>query len=181
MEDSSVFSIQWTDIPEQLSIGLTPGKVLESYLKAVRRMTGGLITAEHIGEGLNFLFLWYFPLLTFLPPEFSVREEGDSVTLRISGGFLVQRDQCHRGEMLLATRKLHDGFTRVTIRLSDYCPLILGSQRPSMLRRWLYRLTQAYIHKVVTVRFLARLYRELGGNASCVKTLRVDVRDGRKT
>lgn len=181
MDDSSVFSIQWSDIPDKFAAGLTPATVLESYLKDVRRMTAGLITPLQTKEGLGFLLLSRLPLLTFLTPEFSISEEGDSVTMRICGGILVQRDQCHRGEMLLATRRLPEGFTRVTIRLSDYCPLLLGSQRPSLLRRWLYRLTQAYIHKTVTVRFLARLYRKLGGRVTSVRTVHVDVREGRKT
>jgi len=69
----------------------------------------------------------------------------------------------------------------VTLRLSDYCPLLLGSQRPSGIRRWLYRLTQATLHRLVTIRFLALLYRQLGGAARRVESVPVQVRAGKDT
>jgi hypothetical protein len=67
---------------------------------------------------------------------------------------------------------------RIGLRLSDYCPLLLGSRTPSLLHKWFYRLTQAAIHKIVTVRFLVRLYRERAGKNACCRVVRVNVRDG---
>lgn len=177
MEDNSVFSIQWTDLPLELAGGMTPQRLLEAYLNAIRRMTCGLIQPKVASDGISFRLLGRLPLLCFLRPE----PEGDWLALRICGGLLVQRDQCDRGELAFSCQPLPDGQIRVTLRLSDYCPLLLGSQRPSFVRRWLYRLTQASLHRLVTVRFLARLYRELGGTAKKVQTVQVQVQQGRNT
>ncbi|QOX77715.1 hypothetical protein FY034_01765 [Trichlorobacter lovleyi] len=176
-EDSSVFSIQWTDLPSELAGELTPSCLLERYLDAIRRMTWGLIRPKVTAVGISFGLFGRLSLLCFLKPE----PEGDWLALRICGGLLVQRDQCERGELAFRCEPLPDGPVRVTLRLSDYCPLLLGSQRPSVVRRWLYRLTQATLHRLVTVRFLALLYRELGGGLRRVETVQVRVREGRVT
>lgn len=177
VEDNSVFSIQWTDLPAELAGELTPTYLLERYLDAIRRMTRGLIQPWVTDDGVVFRLLGRLPLLCFLRPE----PEGDWLALRICGGLLVQRDQCDRGELAFHCAPLPDGPVRVTLRLSDYCPLLLGSQRPSIVRRWLYRLTQATLHRLVTIRFLALLYRELGGVARRIETIQVQVRSGRDT
>lgn len=177
MEDNSVFSIQWTDLPAELAGELTPPYLLERYLDAIRRMTRGVIQPRVTDDGVVFRLLGRLPLLCFLRPA----PEGDWLALRICGGLLVQRDQCDRGELAFHCEPLPDGPVRVTLRLSDYCPLLLGSQRPSIVRRWLYRLTQAALHRLVTIRFLALLYRELGGIAGRIETIQVQVRSGRDT
>jgi hypothetical protein len=176
-EDNSVFSIQWTDLPPDLSAGLTPARVLQLYLLAIKRMTGGLIQPVETVEGVSFCLFGQLSLLCFLPPV----PEKTGVALRICGGLLVQKAQCDRGELLVQCEALPEGSTRVTLRLSDYCPLLLGSQRPSVLRRWLYRLTQAALHRLVTVRFLSLLYRQLGGVARTVETVQVKVLAGKRT
>ena len=176
-EDSSVFSIQWTDLPLELAQGMTPQRLLEAYLRDIRRMTWGLIQPKVTDDGIAFRLLGCLPLLRFLRPE----PEGDWLALRICGGLLVQRDQCDRGELAFRCEPLPSDAVRVTLRLSDYCPLLLGSQRPSIVRRWLYRLTQAALHRLVTIRFLALLYRELGGIARTVETIQVQVKNGRDT
>jgi hypothetical protein len=57
--------------------------------------------------------------------------------------------------------------------------LILGSHSPSPVRIWLYRVTQAAIHRLVTVRFLSLLYHELAGPSAAVQVVNVAVRTGR--
>ena len=71
-----------------------------------------------------------------------------------------------------------NGGVKVTLQLSDYFPRLLGSRTPSLPRKWLYRLTQALIHRIVTVRFLARLYRELEGEKVRFRTVKVYVQSG---
>lgn len=179
-QDSSVFSIQWTDLPA----GLPPFSghdLLQRYLSDVQRLTGGLISPAVSAQGVSFCLARRLALLTFLPPETVSTDSGNGMALRICGGLLVQREQCERGELLLLTQQLPDGCQRVTLQLSDYCPLLLGSPSPSLFRRWLYRLTQAAIHRLVTTRFLIRLYRNLAGPAACIRTRQVTVRDGRQT
>ena len=104
-------------------------------------------------------------------------EEGSSLVLRICGGFLVQKHQCDRGELRFMAEHETSG-TRVTLQLSDYCPLILGSSSPSKIRYWLYRLTQALIHRLVTVRFLVLLYRDYAGHSACVNVVAEKAREG---
>jgi hypothetical protein len=181
VEDNSVFSIQWTDLPPDLITDLTAARVLDYYLAAIKRLTFGLVRPASNTEGVSFLLLGRIPLLSFLPAAASVTEEGQGLSLRICGGQLVQQAQCDRGELSILLQSLPDGGLRVTLRLSDYCPLLLGSQRPSIIRRWLYRLTQAALHRLVTIRFLALLYRELGGTARSIKTIQVQVREGQLT
>lgn len=177
VEDSSVFSIQWLDLPAELADGITPETVLQQYLTAIHQLTFRLIRPDSADGEVRFLLFGQFPLLCFTGPL----PEGSGLALRICGGLLVQQDQCDRGELLFQCEQLPDNGLRIILRLSDYCPLLLGSRRPSYLRRWLYRLTQATLHKLVTVRFFALLYRKLGGRATRIKTVPVEVIQGRKT
>lgn len=179
-EDNSVFSIQWTDLPPGLP-QISGQELLQHYLRDILQQTWGVVRPIVSDQGVAFALAGRLPLLTFLPPEPVARAEGTGLALRICGGWLVQPAHCERGELLLLTDPLPDKGQRITLRLSDYCPLLLGSPRPSWLRRWLYRLTQAAIHRLVTIRFLARLYRLVAGPAACVRTVVVAVRDGRRT
>ena len=180
-EDNSVFSIQWVDLPPEISSQLTAERLLTHYLEAVRTLTAGLVQPVSSEQELAFCLAGRLPLLTFLPAEPVVTPEGSGLALRICGGLLVQPAQCERGELLLLLSQLPEKGQRITLRLADYCPLLLGSSQPSWIRRWLYRLTQAAIHRLVTVRFLVRLYRSLGGTGTIIRTVQVNVRNGRRT
>jgi hypothetical protein len=175
VEDSSVFSVQWSILPEAIAAGLTPRHLMERYLSYISRATLTAIRPSESAHGVEFRLLGSrLSLISFLPPE----EEDESVTLRICGGLLVQSRQCDRGEMRFSVEPAPEG-VKVSLQLSDFCPLILGSPAPSALRRWLYRLTQATIHRLVTIRFLALLYRDLAGSSAPVRVVDVNVRDGR--
>lgn len=179
-EDNSVFSIQWTDLPGNLA-PLSGHDLLQRYLVDIARQTAKLVRPLRSEQGITLMLAGKLPLIRFLPPEQVDTPEGSGLALRICGGWLVQPSQCERGELLLLTADLPDGGQRITLRLAEYCPLLLGSPRPSWLRRTLYRLTQAAIHRLVTVRFLARLYRERAASDACVRTVQVSVRKGRQT
>lgn len=175
MEDSSVFSVQWSLFPPALAAGLTPDLLLERYLSYLQRCTFGLIRPTTTGTGIEFRLLGSrASLISFAPPS----REGSGIALRICGGLLVQPRQCHRGELRFSVHPEPSG-TRVELRLSDFCPLILGSPTPSRLRYWLYRLTQAAIHRLVTVRFLVLLFRERAGCTAPVRVSAARERDGR--
>lgn len=174
--EGTVFSIQWTIFPPEVAPGLTATALLERYLTHIRRFTLSIVRPHVAPEGVFFqLAGTKWSLLTFLPVE----AEGDRVRLRISGGFLVQREECRSGEISFSVEPVPTG-SRAAVTLRDFCPLLLGSRRPSLLRKWLYRLTQAYIHRLVTVGFLARLSRELLGRGRCVRVVDVHVRDGER-
>jgi len=175
VEDSSVFSSQSTVFPPELASGLTPSYLLERYLSYIRGTTLSIIRPFTSENGIEFrLIATRWSLVCFLPPT----EEVGSLVLRICGGLLVQKHQCDRGELRLTAEHITSG-TRVTLQLSDYCPLILGSPSPSKIRYWLYRLTQALIHRLVTVRFLVLLYRDYAGSSACVKVVAKKDREGR--
>jgi len=177
LDDASVFSVQWSVFPEALAPSLTAERLLERYLAYIRGCTAGCIRPHVTPDGIEFRLLSSrLSLITFLPPAM----EPEATVLRICGGLLVQQRECGRGELRFGAVR-EPGGVRVSLQLSDFCPLILGGRSPSRLRRWLYRGTQAFIHRLVTVRFLAMLYRELCGASARVRVVPARVRDGRPT
>lgn len=177
-DDGSVFSVQWTVMPERHTAKLTPHFLLERYQAYLRHVTLSLVRPLRTGEGLAFRLLsTKVALLTFAAPTFSSEKGINAVTLRICEGHFVQAECCNRGKFSFMTEPA-DGGVKITVQLSEYYPRLLGSRAPSLSRKWLYRLTQAWIHKVVTVRFLASLYRELEEKGACFRVVKVSVRKG---
>ncbi|NVO00092.1 MAG: hypothetical protein HXX17_12255 [Geobacteraceae bacterium] len=180
-EDRSVFSIQWITIPHEHSTGLTSEKLLSDYLSYIEKVTLRLIKTRMNAEGVTMRLSPAGPDLISLAHPVTVRSEnGTRTTLRICGGFLVQPGECNVGQLDFLTESVPSG-TRVALRLADYCPLLLGSRKPSLFRRWLYRLTQALIHKVVAVRFLAMIYRTSTGKGLKKGAVKVAIRSGDPT
>lgn len=178
VEDSSVFSIQWSVFPEQIACGLTAEDLVMRYLQYIRAFTASIIRPEVSPEGIRFrLMSSQLNLITFIPLVLKTDDNGSSAVLYVNGGLLVQPRECDRGELLFKVEKA-DGGVRVSLQLSDFCPLLLGGPSPSFVRRWMYRLTQAAIHRLVTVRFLALLYRTLGGPAAKLRIVKASVRSG---
>jgi len=174
-EDSSIFSVQWTDLPTAIAGSLSAEELLRRYLGYVRKCTLTLIRPITLESGIEFrLICTGLSLISFLPPA---RTDG-FVTLHICGGFLVQPRQCDRGELRFGAEPALES-VRISLQLSDFCPLILGSDSPSPLRLWLYRFTQAALHRLVTVRFLALLYHELVSPHAKVRIKNIVVRAGR--
>jgi len=178
MQDATVFSRQQMDLPWPMAEGLSPATLLERYMAHIRRFTLGIIQPTRSEHQVLFrLAGTRLALLAFEPPKLSQTGDETSLTLAICGGMLVQRDSCDRGELVFSCTPLPQGM-RLSLSLSDYCPLLLGSPTPKKWRKTLYRLTQAAIHKVVTVRFLKRLHREHVGQKACCRVVRVPWREG---
>lgn len=174
LDDNSVFSVQWSVFPSQIASSLTAGKLMLRYLDYIHSCTLTVIRPLQREDGIEFRLLGSrLSLISFLPPVF----EKDDLVIRICGGFLVQPRQCHRGELRFTVENRPEGVL-VSLQLSDFCPLLLGSPTPSRTRFWLYRLTQAAIHKLVTLRFLTLLYRELYGSSARVRVVAARVREG---
>jgi hypothetical protein len=180
VEDSSVFSIQWSLFPARIATGLTPRRLLDCYLAYIRRATLSIIRPYESAAGIEFRLLGSrLSLISFQPAIIETIDiDRTCALLRISGGLLVQPRQCNRGELRFGIEP-DRGDVRVSLQLSDFCPLILGGPSPSTVRRLLYQLTQAAIHRLVTIRFLVLLYRDLAGSSSAVRVVNVKVRDGR--
>ena len=177
-EDGSVFSIQWAVMPERHAATLTPHFLLERYQAYLRHVTLSLVRPMLTGGGLAFRLLsTNVALLTFAAPAFYSENGIHAVTLRICEGHFVQAACCNRGKFSFMAESV-DGGIKISVQLSEYYPRLLGSRSPSLSRKWLYRLTQAWIHKIVTVRFLKNLYRELEEKGACFRVVRVCVRKG---
>jgi hypothetical protein len=179
VEDSSVFSIQWSTFPAAITSGLTLRHLLNRYLAYIRSATLSIIRPYESAAGIEFRLLGSrLSLISFQPAIIETADETSGFTLlRICGGILVQPRQCERGEFRFSIEPVQDG-VQVSLQLSDFCPLILGGPSPSPVRRLLYQLTQAAIHRLVTIRFLVLLYRDLAGRSSAVRVVNVKVRDG---
>ncbi|WP_298271165.1 hypothetical protein [Geobacter sp.] len=173
-EDSSVFSVQWTKLPRRLAAGVTPDWLLDRYLAWIRSFTLTMVRPCRTEDGIEFRLAGTAKsLLRFTAPRRLREAEQDSLSLAICGGMLVQPGQSRRGSLTFAVASEREE-VRLTIRLNDYFPLILGSASPSRLRKILYRFTQASTHKVVTIRFLARICRHLGGGDGRVRVIRAE-------
>ena len=172
-EDSSVYSVQWMTISPLLAGAVSPCALLARYLAHIRRFTFSVVRPLASDHGIEFRLLnSRTSIISFAMPVYLEEGETSSGVLRINGGVLVQPGECDRGELSFISEMCGEG-VKVVIRLSDYCPLLLGARKPRRWRKVLYRLTQASIHKLVTVRFLSRLYRELAGAGGRVRVVRV--------
>jgi hypothetical protein len=180
-EDHSVFSLQMVVIPTGNYTELTSVELLRLYLDYIQRVTFGLIRPRETPEGIQFsLAGTKLALIEFLPPQTEKSGETQKTTICICGGFLVQPQECDRGQLDFIIETVPAG-RRIILKLSDYCPLLLGNNRPSLWRKLLYRLTQAYIHKVVTVRFIAMTYLKITGRRPSSEVISVAVRHGKNT
>lgn len=178
LTDASVYSVQWLEIPARYAAGVSAPLLLDHYFRTIRGCTCQLIRPVIDDTGVHFrLLTTSFALLSFSPAEFSADGSGEAVNLSISGGLLVQAGECDRGSFSIICQPGQD-LVRITVQLSDFCPLLLGSRSPSRIRKLLYRLTQAYIHKVVTVSYLSSLYRKLTGLKIRARVKKVQVREG---
>jgi hypothetical protein len=181
LRDSSVFSIQWMVLPQSYSDTLSPSYLLERYLNYIRFFTLSLIRPCRTDTQMEFRLLnSRISLISFTYPTFVETDLSQSASIAICGGVLVQGENCHRGELSFITKPVKNGL-KVILQLSDYCPFLLGSDKPSRWRKLFYRMTQAYIHKIVTVRFLARLYHDLEGVSPSIRVVKVKVMKGEDT
>ena len=133
LEDSSVFSIQWLVLHPRHATNVTPDYQFEQYLHHIRAFTLSLIQPQRTNSGLEFRLLGTpLSLISFSAPKASTNNRSSSLTLRIAGGFLVQQENCKRGELSFISKPVTSGL-KIILQLSDYFPLILGIQAPS---RW---------------------------------------------
>lgn len=180
-EDHSVFSLQMVVIPRGKHPEITSAELLRLYLAYIKRFTLGLIRPDETPEGIQFrLAGTERAIIQFSPPLTEKYGENQKTTICICGGILVQPKECDRGQLDFIIEAVPSG-TRVILKLSDFCPLLLGNSRPSCWRKWLYRLTQAYLHKIVTIRFIAMVYRKITGSRLSREVISIAVRQGHNT
>jgi len=177
-QDASVYSVQRLVVAERYAHLVTARLLFDRYLELVRDCTFSIIRPVIGSDGVQFrLFASSLALLSFAPPEYLCGQGTGAVHLRINGGLLVQARGAGRGTFSFLTDR-EEGGLRITVQLSDYCPLLLGGARPSLLRRLFFKITQGYIHKAMTVRFLSGWYRELTGEKVRARVKQVRVKEG---
>jgi hypothetical protein len=175
----SIFSIQQLLLPADPGLTISSPELLRLYLEYIERFTLGIIRVRTTADSIDFcLSLFGVVIIRFGAAQHVAANGIETSTLRISGGVLVQPKECLGGGELVFTVAQHDSGALMSLQLVDYCPLLLGSKRPSLLRKWLYRLTQAYIHKVITIRFLRMVYQQLTGKKLPRGTVPLAVRKG---
>jgi len=176
--DHSVFSIQWVVIPPEFDFASSSAELLDWYLAYIEKCTLKLVQVVRRSDGVEFrLRTTPLALIRFCQPQLLESADEERTVLQISGGFLVQRKQCDRGQLEIIVERAPTG-SRLILKLSDYCPLLLGSDTPSLGRKWLYRFSQAYIHNIVIVRFLAKVYRQVTGRPVRKGVVKMVVRQG---
>lgn len=160
-KDGTVHSHQWIVLPAACAADLSVEDIVARYLAFLRSCTLALVNPERDADGIA-LRLLGLPLIRLCLPVVTRNETATHADLFINGGFLVQRDSCSRGQLRFSMISAPEQM-RIEIRLSDYCPLLLGYHTPTRFRKWLYHITQASIHKLVTIRFMATLCSDLTG------------------
>jgi hypothetical protein len=176
--DGTVHSHQWIVLPAKYAPDLAVEEIVARYFAFLRFCTLGLVNPERNADGIALRFLG-LPLICLCLPVVTRNETATHADLLINGGLLVQRDSCTRGQLRFSIISAPEQI-RIDIRLSDYCPLLLGSHPSTRWRKWLYHITQASIHKLVTIRFLASLCSDLTGIKppfNIVKNSRTDAED----
>lgn len=173
--DGTVHSHQWIVLPADCAAGLSVKDIAARYLAFLRFCTLGLVNPERKADGIALRFLG-LPLICLCLPVVTRNGKATHADLFINGGLLVQRDSCSRGQLrfsLISTPRQ----IQIEVRLSDYCPLFLGTRTPTRFRKWFYHVTQASIHKLVTIRFLARLCSDLTGIKPPVNVIKKSLAD----
>lgn len=177
--DGSFFSVQWADLPTLADTELDCREVARRYYQFIRRVNLSLIRVEENETSVAFE-LWPFRhhLLRFEKPVSHAGEKGESITLHISGGSLVQPGYLNCGELMFRVEE-RSGRQRVTLQLSGFYPRLLGNPPPSPIRRHFYRLTMGAFHRLLSIRFLLGLLRDAMGQPAPWKLNRAVVRSGK--
>ncbi len=162
----SVFSRQCIKIPHIDKALITLPFLVDSYMAYIRKCTLSIVQpVQSRGKTTFALFGSSFPLLIFSGPEFSTNDLSQTAALRIEGGLLVQRNECDKGMFSLIIELVEEG-VQIAVQVCDYCPLLLGGPKPSPVRKWIYRWTQAFFHRMIVSGFLCHLSRRLeSGNS----------------
>ncbi|HWI41918.1 MAG TPA: hypothetical protein VNX25_10565 [Verrucomicrobiae bacterium] len=154
LDDASVTSVQWVTLPGSAP---QPQELLARYLEHVRSCTLGIVRPA-ISEG-TLRFRVAGTRLSLL--EFALPPGAPPLPLPITGGLLAGSAPEGTGTLEFSVRRGRRG-SRMAVRLCGYHPALLGRGRPRMYRKLLYGLTQAYIHRLVTVSFLRNICRTCG-------------------
>lgn len=142
-------------------------RLARSYWRYLTRVSLGLIRVVYAPHSRTVVLLTSrLPLLRFRAPEYEAAGDGGSVTWRIERGLLVAREGRGKGYLRIAVRRLEQESTAqaeglaalgLVVEVRNFYPWLRGSGRFARFGAWLYRQTQARIHRRVTFGFLRSL------------------------
>jgi hypothetical protein len=173
-EDGSVTSKQVADIylPESELDRIWNIEYLErlarTYWRFLTRVSLGLIRVKYTPESREIVLLTRpFKLLTFKAPEYETESRLGRVTWRIDRGFLVAPRGRGKGYLRIEVERREDWsdgpggmqVARVSSEVGNFYPLIAGWGWFAKIGRVVYRITQLFIHVIVTEAFFRSLAR----------------------
>src|SRR3954454_1689975 len=172
--DGSVTSKQVADIhlPQSELDSIWSVEYLErlarTYWRFLTRVSLGLIRVKYTPEAREIVLLTRpFKLLTFRAPEYETETRLGRVTWRIDRGFLVAPRGRGKGYLRIEVERREDWtdgpggmqVARVSSEVGNFYPLIRGWGWFAKIGRVLYRITQLFIHVIVTDAFFRSLAR----------------------
>ncbi len=157
--DGAVRSVQTAELsmpPDRLASLWSPANLenlARTYWAYLSRVTLGLIRVVYGVDERAVVFLGRpLTLLRFEAPEYSLDGNRGSVRWQIRDGLLVARGGRGSGYLALDVHRLEDDKVRIEVEVANFYPAIAaGFSMP------VYRLTQAFIHVLVTHAFLRSL------------------------
>jgi hypothetical protein len=191
--DGSVTSKQVADIylPESELDRIWNVEYLErlarTYWRFLTRVSLGLIRVKYTPQSREIVLVTRpFKLLTFHAPEYETEPRLGRVTWRINRGFLVAPRGRGKGYLRIEVERREDWsdgpggmqVARVSSEVGNFYPLIAGWGWFAKIGRYVYRLTQLFIHVIVTEAFFRSLAR-LDLEASVVGAMRAQADEAR--
>jgi hypothetical protein len=173
-EDGSVTSKQVADIylPESELDRIWNVEYLErlarTYWRFLTRVSLGLIRVKYTPQSREIVLLARpLKLLTFQAPEYETEARLGRVTWRIDRGFLVAPRGRGKGYLRIEVERREDWtdgpggmqVARVSSEVGNFYPLIAGWGWFAKIGRVVYRITQLFIHVIVTEAFFRSLAR----------------------
>jgi hypothetical protein len=143
-------------------------RLARTYWRFLTRISLGLMRVKYRPEAREIVLLTRpFVLLTFKAPEYETEATRGSVTWRIDKGFLVAPHGRGKGYLRIEVDRREDWsdgpgglqIARVTSEVGNFYPMIGGWGWFAKIGRFVYRITQLFIHAVVTDAFFRSLAR----------------------
>jgi hypothetical protein len=173
-EDGSVTSRQVADIylPQSELDRIWSVEYLErlarTYWRFLTRVSLGLIRVAYTPNSRQIVLLARpLKLLTFQAPEYETEARMGRVTWRIERGLLVAPHGRGKGYLRIEVERREDWsdgpgglqIARVSSEVGNFYPLIRGWGWFAKIGQFIYRITQLFIHVIVTEAFFRSLAR----------------------
>src|SRR3954469_6633389 len=162
-------------------------RLARTYWRFLTRVSLGLIRVVYTPDSRQIVLLARpIKLLTFKAPEYETEARLGRVTWRIDRGFLVAPRGRGKGYLRIEVERREDWtdgpggmqVARVSSEVGNFYPLIAGWGWFAKIGRYVYRLTQLFIHVIVTEAFLRALAR-LDLAPSVIRALRAKADEAR--